>query len=133
MMSPEFYAAWIVLVETSSASTKSQEEKQADFGSLLSRYRAHWLITHGKPAQQRSMSKAVFSTWQGHQEAQPGERESSSTSKSASNQLGRNHLIFLLRNDSAPVAREGSPIRHGDAGLHSPRINRPACQTPIQK
>ena len=109
VMSPEFYAAWIVSVETSSASTKSQEEKQADFGSLLSRYRAHWLITHGKPAQQRSMSKAVFSTWQGHQEAQPGERESSSTSKSASKSVRKKPSDFPIEKRFCPCSKRGKP------------------------
>ncbi|KAJ5253793.1 hypothetical protein N7524_010973 [Penicillium chrysogenum] len=60
VISPEFYAAWVVLIETSIASTKTEEQRQADFGSLLTRYRAHWLITHGKPAQQRNFKSSVF-------------------------------------------------------------------------
>jgi hypothetical protein len=87
VISPEFYAAWIVLVETSSASTKSQEEKQAEFGSLLNRYKAHWLITHGRPAQQRGISIAVFSAWQGHQEAQPGSTSASKSARKKSSDL----------------------------------------------
>ncbi|CAG8897455.1 unnamed protein product [Penicillium nalgiovense] len=109
VMSPEFYAAWIVSVEASSASTKSQEEKQADFGSLLTRYRAHWLITHGKPAQQKGISKAVFSTWQGHQEAQPGERESSSTSKSASKSSRKKPSDFPIEKRFCPCSKRGKP------------------------
>lgn len=44
-MSPEFYAAWIASVEASTASkTKTKEQKQAEFGDLLTRYRAHGLL-----------------------------------------------------------------------------------------
>ena len=105
MISPEFYAAWMVLVETSSASTKSQEEKQADFGSLLTRYRAHWLVTHGKPAQQRGISNAVFSTWQGHQEAQPGD----SPSKLASKSSGKKPFDFPFGIRHCPCTEKTKP------------------------
>jgi hypothetical protein len=102
VMSPEFFIVWIKLAETSSASTKSQEEKQADFRRLLTRYRAHWLITHGTPAQQRGMSKAMFPTWQGHQQAQPG---STSASKSASKSSGKKSSDLPIEKRNCPCSK----------------------------
>jgi hypothetical protein len=102
VISPEFHATWIVPAEIASTSEKSEEEKQADFANLLTRYKAYWLMAYGKQAAQKGMSKAVFSTWQGHQEAQP---EIQQLADLLVNQLGRNHLIFLLKSGSVHVVK----------------------------
>ncbi|KAJ6047199.1 uncharacterized protein N7446_012033 [Penicillium canescens] len=60
-MSPGFHETW----------TLRLEDKNVVFPELLTRYKAHWAISHGKASTQRGISKAVFSTWQGHEEAQP--------------------------------------------------------------
>ncbi|OQE59396.1 hypothetical protein PENNAL_c0325G00318, partial [Penicillium nalgiovense] len=84
VISPEFHSSWVTSAEIACASEKNEEERQADFGNLLTRYKAHWLITHGRQQAQKGVSKAVFSTWQGHQEAQPGDAPASkSVSKSS--------------------------------------------------
>ncbi|KAJ5138735.1 uncharacterized protein N7515_003583 [Penicillium bovifimosum] len=73
VMSPDFHAVWIDSVEKNSAdATKSSAQRDADFNNLIRRYKAHWDITHGKSNLQKGVSKAVFSTWQGHQEANHG-------------------------------------------------------------
>ncbi|KAJ5826563.1 hypothetical protein N7447_003326 [Penicillium robsamsonii] len=64
-MSPEFYEIWTLRLE---------DKKDVDFSELLTRYKVHWSISHGKSgggAPQRSVSKATFSTRQGHEEAKP--------------------------------------------------------------
>ncbi|OQE15341.1 hypothetical protein PENFLA_c032G09297 [Penicillium flavigenum] len=95
-MSPEFHLAWVVSVETSLASEKSDEEKQAEFGNLLYRYKFHWLITHGKAAAQKGLSKAVF---HGHQEAQPGSTSASTALASKS----------AKKNSDLPVEKRSCP------------------------
>jgi hypothetical protein len=64
VMSPGFHETWTL---------RLQDKEDIGFTELLNRYRAHWKITHGKPAaaNQRGISKAAFSTWQGHEEAKP--------------------------------------------------------------
>ena len=62
VMSPIFHEVW------------TTKERDVSFPELLTRYKAHWAITHGKASTQRGMSKAVFSTWQGSEEA-PSEKQ----------------------------------------------------------
>ena len=63
VMSPRFHETWTL---------RLQDKNDITFTELLNRYRAHWKITYGKPvASQRGISKAAFSTWQGHEEAKP--------------------------------------------------------------
>ena len=63
VMSPGFHETWTL---------RLQDKNDITFTELLNRYRAHWKITYGKPvASQRGISKAAFSTWQGHEEAKP--------------------------------------------------------------
>ena len=110
VISPEFHATWIVSAEIASASEKSDEEKQADFANLLTRYKAYWLMAHGKQAAQKGMSKAVFSTWQGHQEAQPGDSTTSSlASRSASKSAGKKSSDFPVEKRFCPCSKRGKP------------------------
>ena len=64
VMSPSFHDTWTL---------RLQDQPEMSFTELLNRYKAHWSITHGRPAVQRGISKAAFSTWQGHEEAKPEE------------------------------------------------------------
>jgi hypothetical protein len=57
-MSPTFYEIWSMKAETESVK----------FNELLLRYKAHWEITYGRSSTSK-VSKAAFSTWQGHEEA----------------------------------------------------------------
>ncbi|KAL2695409.1 hypothetical protein AAEP93_010038 [Penicillium crustosum] len=62
IMSPGFYETWALRV---------QDNQDIPFFEIMTRYKAHWKITHGRPAAQRGISKAAFSTWQGNEEAKP--------------------------------------------------------------
>ncbi|KAI2732946.1 hypothetical protein CBS147339_9998 [Penicillium roqueforti] len=70
-ISPEFFAARLKDVQQSLSQEKTQQERTIEFSELLSHYKTQWDGTIGRQATQKGMSKAVFSTWQGHQEAQP--------------------------------------------------------------
>ncbi|KAI2685533.1 hypothetical protein LCP963914a_4860 [Penicillium roqueforti] len=62
IMSPGFYETWALRV---------QDNQDIPFFEIMTWYKAHWKITYGRPAAQRGISKAAFSTWQGNEEAKP--------------------------------------------------------------
>ncbi|KAG0160097.1 hypothetical protein PDIDSM_7624 [Penicillium digitatum] len=64
VMSPHFHETWVL---------RLQDKGDIEFTELLNRYKAHWKITYGKQASQKGISKAVFATWQGHEEVKPTE------------------------------------------------------------
>ncbi|KAG0153443.1 hypothetical protein PDIDSM_5296 [Penicillium digitatum] len=70
VMSPNFHETWVL---------RLQDKGDIEFTELLNRYKAHWKITYGKQASQRGISKAVFATWQGHEEVKPNETKQEET------------------------------------------------------